>query len=56
MEESSSGEFEVWELENSQGTLEAFKKWGAHVFRGTLINESWQLFKLKRGTLPNNLR
>ena len=28
---------------------------GAYVFRGTLINKNWQLLKLRRSTLPNNL-
>ena len=34
----------------------SIEKWGgAYVFMGTLICKNWQLFKLQRGTLPNDL-
>ena len=44
----------LWQWQS--GTQEAFKKWEAPVFRGTLINKDRQLFKQQRGTWPNNLR
>ena len=38
-----------------QGRRKHSKSGGTPVFRGTLINKNWQLFKLQRGTLLNNL-
>ena len=44
----------TWEIKFpglSSRDVRSIQKVGAHVFRGTLINENWQLFKLQRGIL-----